>query len=465
MMKVSESDGMEQILNIVEGWRRDPVLFVRQALQAVPSAQQEMALRSFGKPGARTACKSGHGTGKTTVMAWVILWALTCFQDVKIPCTAPTAHQLRDGLWPETRKWAERLPSLWKESLEITDERISYRDCPGFAVARTGRKENPEALQGFHARHLFFLCDEASGIDDVVFEVARGALSTKGASILMMANPTRTSGYFFNAFHKERDSWERFTFSCLDSPHVSPEYAREVAQTYGEDSDIYRVRVLGEFPRASDLQFIASSVVDAAADRQLGREMYEFAPVILGVDVARFGDDRSVVVKRQGLFSDVLWQGHGVDLMALSDVVMSLWSEHGADAVMIDSTGVGAGVVDRLRQLGFCPTAIDAASASALDNCLNKRAEMWWRMRNWLNEGGSIPALGDLLSDLTAPEYGYTTRGKVQIEKKSDMKKRGLHSPDLADALALTFGAPVIRSADHTCDSDTADDSYDLLKL
>ena len=292
MMKASESDGMEQILNIVEGWRRDPVLFVRQALQAVPSAQQEMALRSFEKPGARTACKSGHGTGKTTVMAWVILWALTCFQDVKIPCTAPTAHQLRDGLWPEVRKWAERLPSLWKESLEITDERISYRDCPGFAVARTGRKENPEALQGFHARHLFFLCDEASGIDDMVFEVARGALSTKGASILMMANPTRTSGYFFNAFHKERDSWERFTFSCLDSPHVSPEYAREVAQTYGEDSDIYRVRVLGEFPQASDLQFIASSVVDAAADRKLGREMYEFAPVILGVDVARFGDDR-----------------------------------------------------------------------------------------------------------------------------------------------------------------------------
>ena len=123
---------------------------------------------------------------------------------------------------------------------------------------------------------------------------------------------------------------------------MSPEYAREVAQTYGEDSDIYRVRVLGEFPQASDLQFIASSVVDAAADRQLGREMYEFAPVILGVDVARFGDDRSVVVKRQGLFSDVLWQGHGVDLMALSDVVMSLWTEHGADAVMIDATGGGA---------------------------------------------------------------------------------------------------------------------------
>ena len=138
---------------------------------------------------------------------------------------------------------------------------------------------------------------------------------------------------------------------------------------------------------------------------------------------------------------------------------------HGRDAVMIDSTRAGDGVVDRLRQLGFCPTAMDAASASALDNCLNKRAEMWWRMRDWLKEGGSIPALGDLLSDLTAPEYGYTTRGKVQIEKKSDMKKRGLHSPDLADALALTFGAPVFRSADHTRDSDTADDSYDLLKL
>lgn len=453
---------MDELIAYVKRWRESPVLFVKEALGAEPSPQQAAALEAFAKPGARVTIASGHGTGKSTLMAWLILWSLTCFDDVKIPTTAPTAHQLQDVLWTEVRKWGARLPKLWKEALEVTSEQVRYRDCAGFAVARTGRKENPEALQGFHAENLFFLIDEASGVDDVVFQVAQGALSTPGARVLMAANPTRTSGYFYNSFHRDRDRWQRFTFSCLDSPHVAREYVDEVRTIYGEDSDIYRVRVLGQFPRAGDLQFIGTDIVEAAQSRHLIKQAYDYAPVILGVDVARFGGDRTVVFKRQGLYAEMLWTCQGMDLMATADRIAVLMDKHKADAVMIDAGGVGAGVCDRLRQMGHRPIDVQFGSASGLPNCLNKRSEMWWRMRDWLKEGGAIPPDEDLRDDLTGPEYQFTTKGLVQLEKKEDMKKRGLHSPDIADALALTFAVPVSTQLDRSRRRDVAESDYDI---
>lgn len=358
------------------------------------------------------------------------------------------------------------MPSLWKDSLEVTADMIRYKGCAGYAVARTGRKENPEALQGFHAETLCFFCDEASGIDDIVFQVAQGALSTKGARIIMAANPTRTSGYFFNAFHRDRERWERFTFSCLDSPHVSPSYAKEVEESYGSDSDIYRVRVLGDFPKSSDLQFIPSSVVDSSMGKHLHENEYKYAPIILGVDVARFGSDRSVIFMRQGLYSELAWQGRGFDTMSLADVVCSMHGKYKADAIMVDETGVGGGVVDRLRQLGYVSIfGVNEGSSSALKECLNKRAEMWWKMRDWLKEGGCIPDIPDLRDDLLSPEYQFNNKGLCQLEKKSDMKRRGLPSPDLADALALTFAYNVYPKRSKSIFQDVADDSFDLFSI
>lgn len=454
------------IAAVVMKWRDSPVLFVREALQAQPSEQQEKALTAFAEPGARVTIKSGHGTGKSTLMSWLILWALTCFKDVKCPVTAPTAHQLEDVLWTEIHKWGEKLPSLWRNELEVTSDTVRYKSCPSsFAVARTGRKENPEALQGFHAETLCFFIDEASGVDDIVFQVAQGALSTTGARVIMAANPTRTSGYFYNAFHKDRARWSRFTFSCLESPMVSQDYVKEVAETYGEESDIYKVRVLGEFPSASDLQFIPTTLIDSAMRKHLPKSAYDFAPVILGVDVARSGGDRSVIFLRQGLYSDVVWQKRGVDLMTLSDIVAQMAAVKKADAIMVDGTGIGAGVVDRLRQMGYSHLVSDVqfGGASALRNCLNKRSEMWWRLREWLKEGGALPDNQELRDDLTAPEYSYNTKGLVQLERKEDMKKRGLASPDLADALAATFAFSVLPQGSR--DQTTAIDDFDPFKL
>lgn len=452
---------------MVDQWRNDPVLFVREALGAEPTAQQQEALRALAKAGSRVAIRSGHGTGKSTMMAWTILWGLTCFWDVKIPVTAPTAHQLKDVIWNEVRKWGRELPSLWKNSLKITESEISYEGCPGIAVARTGRKDNPEALQGFHSDHLIFLIDEASGIDDVVFDVAKGALSTENARVLMCANPTRNSGYFYNAFHRARDLWTRFQFSCLDSPRVSPLYAQDIIREYGEDSDMYRVRVLGDFPISGDMQFISRKLAEEASQRHLTPQEYNFAPIILGVDVARGnGGDRSVIFMRQGLYSKILWWKRDQNLMILTNTVAQFKSELNADAIMVDGGGIGAGVIDRLREMGFYVFDVQFGSSSSLANCANKRTEIWWKMREWLQNGGVIQPEEDLIDDLVGPECTYNVKDELLLERKEDMKKRGLSSPDLADALAITFAVPVASRNPYSLkELGTGIDNFDPLKF
>lgn len=436
---------LEKLADVVKEWRESAALFVSDQFGIEPTAQQKALLDAASKPGAHVAVKSGHGTGKSTTLAWLALWGLCCFEDVKVPCTAPTGHQLEDVLWSEIEKWRARMLEPWRSAVSVTSDAVKIAGLPNFAAARTGRKENPEALQGFHADTLLFLVDEASGIPDQVFEVARGALSTPGARVVMAANPTRTTGYFYQAFHRNREAWDLLTFSCADSPLVSKEYVEEMQEEYGEESDIYRVRVLGEFPKGGDLQFISSALVEQAQGRYYREDAFSFAPVVLGVDVAAFGGDRCVVFLRQGLYSELLWTGREVETATLAGVVARLEDERKADAVFVDSTGVGFGVASNLRQMGRSPIPVDFGGASAHTTYLNKRAECWGLLRDWLQEGGWLPKDDRLRDDLCAPEYGYTLSGKIQLERKEKMRARGLASPDLADALALTFAAPVVR--------------------
>lgn len=212
------------------------------------------------------------------------------------------------------------MDGYWQSQIIIKSDRVERKDNGknNFAVARTARRENPDAMQGFHADNLLFIIDEASGVDEKVFEVARGALSTPNARVVMTANPTQTTGYFYQSHHKNRDNWTRLTFSCLDSPLVDESYARDIASEYGEDSDMYRVRVLGEFPSSSIMQLIPVEVVQTAMGRHYPENIYAHAPVILGVDVSYFGDDRCSIFKRQGLVSWLLWSGRNVDTTQLA---------------------------------------------------------------------------------------------------------------------------------------------------
>ncbi len=422
----------------------DPARFAEEALRLVPTEQQREFLAALAKPGARVAVRSGHGTGKSTALAAAALWFLAARPDALVPCTAPTAHQLRDVLWREMRRLIAGMEEGMRERFTVTADRILLKGSAGMIVARTARAENPDALQGFHAPEILFIIDEAAGVADAVFEVARGALSTPSARIALAGNPTRLTGYFHSAFHLARDSWTRLHFSCLESPLVSPDYAREVAAEYGEDSDMYRVRVIGDFPKTGMFNLIPLDLVERAMERAVPADFERHAPVVFGIDPAWHGTDRSAGVMRQGMTARVLFCIRGADTLRLAGLVARKAAELAPDAIFIDQTGVGAGVLDQLK-LTAHPVVGVAFSQSPLepDRFANKRAEMWWQVKEWLERGPAVERNRDLRDDLIAPEYLFTPGGKVQLESKDSMRRRGRASPDLGDALALTFAMPV----------------------
>lgn len=433
----------------LQRWRKDPVLFVRKGLNAEPSRQQARILRAFAKSGAKVAVKAGHGVGKSAIMAWVAMWVILLFKNSKAAATAPSATQLKDVLMAEIAKWVNQAHPWVRDQFEASSMRLSIRGAENtqFLTARTARADKPDALQGLHANVLAFLIDEAFGVADNIFEVAKGALSTPGARMLICGNPTATSGYAFNAFHINSHLFECFTLSCLDSPLVSENYIKEMKAEYGEESDVYKVRVLGEFPSAAINQLIPRELADAASKRTHGIDSYYYAPKILGVDVAWEGDDRSAVWMRQGLVSRKLGTWYKIDNMSLGGLVNQWWDEHKIDAVFID-VGWGTGVIDYLRSLGRAPIPVNFGGGSSIAEYHNKRTEMWGELRKWLHDGGEIEPIQDLIEDLIGPTYSFLPNGKKLLEKKKDMKRRGLKSPDLADALALTFAAPIIKQTE-----------------
>lgn len=449
-------------------YQASPLSFVREVLEADPTPQQVELLEAVSKPGAHVSVRSGHGTGKSTSLAWLILWFVSCFPDCKVPCTAPTAHQLKDVLWAETHKWVGKMHEWWRNQLVLGQETIAVKDAEKsqFAVARTARPENPDALQGMHATHLLFVVDEASGVHERVYEVAEGALSTKGARVVLAGNPTQTTGYFHRSHHADRAHWTRLHFSCLDSPLVDSVYPEKMEAKYGADSDIYKVRVLGDFPAASVAQLIPVDLAQAAYDRKLHISEYSFAPKIFGLDIARYGDDSSALYMRQGLAVFKLGEWRNMDTMTLADQVAGLEDQHKPDAIFADVGAMGAGVIDRLRQLGREVVEVGFGNKPGDPRYTNKRSEMWGNVKSWLESGGSIYGLEDLRDDLVGPEYYFDPSGRMGLEKKEDMKKRGLASPDHGDALALTFAANV-----STVDRETqrlmsqpavADSAYDI---
>lgn len=421
----------------------NPGEFARLFCAITPTRQQQRLFSAVSRPGAKVTARSGHGIGKSLALAVIALWYLCTRKDAKIPCTAPTSHQLEDVLWSEIRRLHGRMPEWMRNQIHIGKERVVRDGSAGYIVARTARPERPEALQGFHGDELLFLIDEASGIDDAIFEVARGALSTPGARAVMTGNPTRLDGYFYNSFHLARDAWTRLHFSCLDSPRVDESYPREMALEYGEDSDMYRIRVLGEFPTQGLLSMIPADRVEAAMARALPTDALGNAPGIIGVDPAWMGSDRSVVFYRKSIWARPLFVGRGVDGERLATIVINQQEHLRPAATFVDKTGVGASVCDFLKSLGASFTPINFGGAPADPaRFVNRRAEMWWAMREWFAQDVAVDKHPDLRDDLIGPEYGINGNGKIYLEKKDDMRKRGLASPDLADALALTFAAP-----------------------
>jgi hypothetical protein len=422
----------------------DPVLFVESILGAKPQKWQADALMAVARND-RVSIKSGHGVGKTAFQSWLVLWWLLTHYPCKVAVTANTAHQLSDVLWTEIDKWARQLPEGFKNLLEFKSDKISLKGASdSFAVARTSRKENPEALQGFHSENMLFLVEEASGVPDVVFQVAEGALSTAGAKTVMCGNPTRSDGFFYESFHAQRHMWSNITVSCHDGEYVSEDFLANMADKYGEESNVYRVRVLGEFPTQSDDVLVPLYIVEEATKREI--EPSPTTPVVWGLDVARFGGDRSALAKRQGqaLLEPIkTWQNK--DLMELAGIVLTEYEacnyQSRPQAIYIDAIGLGAGLADRLRELDLPAVAISVSETASLKERFGRlRDELFWNAREWF-EGRDVKIPDDdtLIQEITAIRYKYLSTGKLKVESKDEMKRRGQRSPDVADAFVLTF--------------------------
>ncbi len=433
-------------------WREGgPTVFAREVLGAEPTEQQDEAGRAVVEK-RRVSIRSGHGTGKSTFMAWCVLWFLASYFPAKVPATAPTSHQLDDVLWSEIAKWHRlmkaRCPVLGNQ-FEWSAGAFRMKSAPNesFSVARTSRPERPEALQGFHSEHILFLIDEASGVADNVFEVAEGALSTDGAFVVMAANPTRQSGYFFESHHKMRAAWAALHWDGEASPMVSKTYVENMAKKYGRQSPVFKVRVKGNFVGAVN-GVIDLELCEAAKIREV--EPVSSAHTIWGVDVARFGDDSSALAKRKGNVQlEPVREWYGKDTMQTTGIVKAEWDAtpeaERPIAINVDVIGIGAGVVDRLKEMGLPVNGINVAESEAVndrdDRQFNRlRDELWWRSREWLERRDCrLCDDEETIAELTTPTYTILSNGLIQVERKDEMKKRGVKSPNRADAWNLTF--------------------------
>jgi hypothetical protein len=418
-------------------FRDRPADYVRCVLQAEPDKWQQAALDALAT-NQRLAVASGHGVGKTALTSWLIHWFMSTRPDPQVVVTANTKNQLDSKTWRELAKWNQR--AINGEWFQHSATRFSLKEAPDtwFASAIPWTENNSEAFAGTHEDHVLNVFDEASAIPDVIWDVVEGSMTTPGAKWAAFGNPTRNTGRFKECWGRFRHRWETMQVDSRTAAQADQKQIQAWIDDYGLDSDFVRVRVLGEFPSQSSNQFISQADVDACSSYKA--EGYKAMPKILSADIARFGDDQTVLCKRQGRYVQPLRAWRGLDLMRTSDLIMEEIDTYHPDGVIVDETGIGSGVVDRLRQMNYQVTGFNGGeSPKDKETYKNRRVEIWGLMRNALKDRIELPDDPELRQDLIGPEYSFTPTQQLLLERKEDMKKRGLASPDRGDALAMTY--------------------------
>lgn len=403
------------------------------------------------------ATASGRGIGKSVLVAWLNQWIMSCVIGGTCTTTANTESQLVTKTWAELGKWHTLLiNSHWFERTALSlnpapwykaalESQLKIDTGYYYAKALLWSEEKPDSFAGTHNYYgQLLLMDEASGIPTKIWDVSEGFFTEPilHRYWLTFSNPRRNTGAFFDCFHSKRDYWKTRNIDSRTVEGIDKDLLNAIITQNGEDSDQARVEVKGQFPRQGDSQFISRELVQNAVTREIEED--DHAALMMGVDIARFGDDKSVIRFRQGRNGRVHppIKYKGLDNMQLANQIAGIINKVNPDAVCIDA-GNGTGVIDRLREMGFKVHEIWFGSKADDDQWANKRIELWARMRDWLN-GGTIDNDLHLINDLTGPEYKFQGHGdKLILEPKEEMKKRGLPSPDDADALACTFAIKV----------------------
>lgn len=446
-------DKREQSIEKLRMWKATPAQFVRDVFHVEPDLWQVEALNSFAS-NQRIAMQASKGVGKSTTLAWCIWNFLLTRPHPKIAITSISADNLRDGLGAELSKWILKSPLL-QSLFEVTKTKVFAKSHPEtwFCSFRSYSKsadpsQQANALAGLHADYILFVIDEVGGVNDSVLATAEAALASGIESKLLIAgNPTQTSGPLWRASTTEATLWKVIKInsdpdSPVRSPRVSEKWAREQIEKYGRDNDWVKVNVFGEFPQSSFNTLLGPDEVEAAMQRAYKVEDFDFAQKRLGVDVARFGSDFTVIFPRQGLvaFQPVEMQGARSNEIAAR--IMQAKSRWESEMEFIDGTGgYGSGVIDSLIQAGQSPQEIHFSGKPIDQRYFNKRSEMWFLMAEWIKRGGAIPKHPQLQKELTAPTYTFQN-GKFKLEEKAQIKERLGFSPDFADALSLTFALP-----------------------
>lgn len=455
----------------IQDWRRDPVKFVRDCFGVTPDEWQVEAMQHLGgdySPARRLCMKACTGPGKSATLAWMGWHRLACFaakgEHPKGAALSITAANLKDNLWAELSKWQQRSPFL-KSAFTWTAEKIYANEHPEtwFLSARSFAKDaNTEAigraLSGLHSQFPFILLDETG---DMPVSVGRAAAqiftgSPKDAAIIQAGNPTSTSGLLYESCTKASKLWETITITAdpddpKRTPRVSVEHAREMIRTTdgGRDNPWIMATILGLFPPTGFNALFGPDEIDASMARFYRIEEIEHAPIVLGGDVARQGDDSSAIGRRQGRQGFPIRTMRIPDTMLVAQQFIREMREHDADAIMVDETGgYGAGVIDAMRMGGHDVIGVQFAGKAADYRYFNKRSEMYFELAKWVKAGGALPA-GDkeLKEELCATTYVFQG-DKFRIIEKELIKAQIGRSPDRADALALTFAFPVVKKAD-----------------
>jgi hypothetical protein len=406
----------------------------------------------------QSATASGRGVGKSALTAWLNLWFMSCVLGGTAITTANTEPQLKSRTWAELGKWHTlSINSHWFERTALSlkpngwfDEALKtqLKIDTGYyyAQAQLWSEENPDAFAGVHNHNgIIVIFDEASGIPKPIWTVTEGFFTEPVLHRYMFcfSNPRRNTGEFYECFHKSRDYWCRRNLDSRTVEGTDTKQLQKIVDKHGEDSDEARIEVKGQFPRQGDAQFISREVVDGALEREI--EPDTWAPLIMGVDIARFGDDTTVIRFRKGRDAKSIKpiKLKGKDNMEVANEC-SFWIDQlEPDAVCIDA-GNGTGVIDRLREMGYHVHEIWFGSKAENEEWADTRTELWAKMRDWLS-GAMLDNDPDLVDDLVGPTYEFNKLERIKLESKEKMKKRGIASPDNGDALCCTFAVKVAR--------------------
>ena len=454
-MDLTSQNINQSVVKKLKEWRDSPLQFVKDCIQVTPSEQQIELLTSIAKE-KRVTIRSGHGTGKDAAISWVAIWFMATRPYAKVIVTAPTNRQLRDIFLAEVSKWLRQ--STVADEFVVRKDSVLHKEAPKewfirliSPSVRSTREEQAETLAGLHAEHMLILVDESSGVPDPVFIPLEGAMTQPDNKVILIGNMTRNTGYYYDThFHPAlKNDWCRLHWDSRKSTNVDKSMPEYFAKKYGVDSNIFRIRVQGDPPLQDDTTLIPLWTAEQCIGQEF--EVAEDEPLYLGVDVARYGDDASIILPRKGLLIYPWEEFRKLNTIDLGGFINQTYQELNASGCAIDVIGVGAGVADWLekRNMSNLYQVNVSLASSNVEKFHRLRDELWVRVRDncllgkysfpTTKASGETESLGQkLASELAAPKYKFNAHGGIVVESKKDMKARGIDSPNIADALCLT---------------------------